>query len=340
MKIHELLQHLEAVAPPRYQESYDNAGLIVGDAGRELTGVLLCLDSTEAVVAEAAELGCNLIVAHHPIVFRGLKRLTGSTYVERVVMEAIRRDIAIYAAHTNLDNVFHQGVNAKIGEKLGLLNTRILSAKAVLKQLSFTAPAEEWPELEGALQEAGAEAVWQSAAGSGQKATDKRLHGTTIFPEGVETAVRRILEQTSCAEIRGVHSLENKAATVGSGLIGQLREPLEEADFLQQLKGRMQAGCVRHTALLGKPVQTVAVCGGAGGFLLPAAIAQGADVFVTADYKYHEFFDADGRIVIADIGHYESEQYTIELLKEIISEKFRNFAVHCTKVSTNPVQYL
>jgi dinuclear metal center YbgI/SA1388 family protein len=259
-KIADILAVLEAVAPPHLQESYDNAGLIVGDPQAEASGVLFCLDSTEAIVAEAVERGCNLVVAHHPIVFRGLKRLNGATYIERTVMQAIRQGIAIYAIHTNLDNVHQQGVNGKIAEKLGLLGTRILSPKPGL------------PEL-------------------------------------------------------------------GAGLIGLLPEPLGESDFLERVKIALKTHCVRHTALRGRPVKTVAVCGGAGSFLLPEALRAGADAFVTADFKYHEFFDAEGKLVIADVGHYESEQFTVELLRDIVRDKFPTFALHLTKLVTNPVFY-
>lgn len=262
MTIQNILSILEAVAPPHLQESYDNAGLIVGHPESEVTGVLFCLDSTEAIVDEAVSRGCNLIVAHHPIVFRGLKRLNGITYIERTVIKAIRANVAIYAIHTNLDNVHQQGVNAKIAEKIGLVNTRILAPKS-----------------------------------------------------GSDTEI-------------------------GAGLLGTLPKPIPEQEFLQHVKNVMKTDCIRHTALRGRPVSTVAVCGGAGSFLLPDALRAGADVFVTADFKYHEFFDAEGKLVIADIGHYESEQFTIELLYDIIREKFPTFALHLTKQSTNPVHYL
>jgi len=262
MKIKDILAVLETVAPPHLQEPYDNAGLIVGDPEAEATGVLFCLDSTEAIVNEALEKKCNLVVAHHPIVFRGLKRLNGATYVERTVMQAIRQNVAIYAIHTNLDNVHRQGVNAKIAEKIGLKNTRILAPKP------------------------GAE-------------------------EGI-----------------------------GAGLLGELPNPMNETDFLQMLKKGLRTGCVRHTALRGKPVQKVAVCGGSGSFLLPEALKLEADAFVTADFKYHEFFDAEGKLVIADVGHFESEQFTIELLYEIVREKFHTFALHLAETNTNPVFYL
>lgn len=260
MFVRDILNLLETLAPPALQESYDNAGLITGHPDMPLRGVLFCLDSTEAVVKEAVSLGCNLIVAHHPIVFKGLRRFNGYSYVERTVISAIKNDVALYAIHTNLDNVHFRGVNAKIAEKIGLQNTRILTPKA-----GFT--------------------------------------------------------------------------DIGAGLLGTLSGPMPEPDFLNLLKNALGARCVRHTAFRGQPVQQVAVCGGSGSFLLSDALRAGADAFVTSDFKYHEFFDAENRLVIADVGHYESEQYTIELLFDVVSEKFPNFALHCTKVNTNPVQY-
>jgi dinuclear metal center YbgI/SA1388 family protein len=263
MQIKSILTHLESIAPTRLQESYDNAGLITGDANWACSGVLFCLDSTEAIVDEAIALGCNLIVAHHPIVFKGLRRLNGKNYVERTIIKAIKNDIAIFAIHTNLDNVYRSGVNAKIAEKLGLHNTRILSPK------------------------------------------------------------------------QGENDLN-----IGAGVIGDLISPMNETIFLQFVKNTMRAGVVRYTKLLDKKISKVAVCGGTGSFLLQDAIRAGADAFVTADFKYHEFFDADQLILIADIGHFESEQFTIELLFALVSEKFPNFALHCTKTTTNPVNYL
>ncbi|MBL7781246.1 MAG: Nif3-like dinuclear metal center hexameric protein [Saprospiraceae bacterium] len=279
MKVKDILAVLEAIAPPHLQESYDNAGLIVGHPEAEVTGVLFCLDSTEAVVEEALTLGCNLVVAHHPIVFRGLKRFNGSSYVERTVMQAIRKEVALYAIHTNLDNVYYQGVNAKIAEKIGLSDTRILL------------PRRESPD-------------------SGLRTQDS----------GLRTSDSGLL--------------------TGAGMIGLLPQPMAETEFLQHVKSALRASCVRHTALRNKPVEKVAVCGGSGSFLLSEALRSGADAFVTADFKYHEFFDAEGRLVIADIGHFETEQFTIELLFDIIREKFPTFALHCTKVNTNPVFYL
>lgn len=263
MQLKELTDYLESIAPLQYQESYDNAGLIVGSHETEIKGVLISLDTTPEVIKEAVEIGANVVVAHHPIIFSGLKKINGKTYIEKTIIDAIQNNIAIYAIHTNLDNIYVNGVNAKIAEKLGLAETKILA-----------------PKLD-------------------------------VDPSG----------------------------SVGSGMIGQLKKPLSEIDFLDYLKDKMGLKVVKHTTKLSKTVKTVAVCGGSGGFLLPNAIAAGADVFITADYKYHEFFDANGQIVIIDIGHYESERYTIDLLYKLITEKFSNFAAHSTNVDTNPIKY-
>jgi dinuclear metal center YbgI/SA1388 family protein len=350
MKIKEVLQFIETVAPPVYQESYDNAGLIVGDANQGVSNVLLCLDSTEAIIDEAIERDCNLVIAHHPIVFRGLKRLTGKNYVERTIIKAIKNDIAIYAAHTNLDNVLHQGVNGKIAEMLELKNTRILAPKAVLKKISVFLPAILLEQAKHALTESGAGITAERAehthaslgVGSGIAGNGAEMKLEALFPmdrQGTITARLEQLRQTAPLTYE-IHSVENAYSGIGSGIIGELSKAIDALTFLKKVKKVMQAGCIRHTDLLDKKIKTVALCGGAGGFLLPQAIRNGADVFITGDYKYHEFFDADGKIIIADIGHYESEQYTIQLFQDIISQKFSNFAAYCTNVNTNPVQYL
>lgn len=345
-----IIQHLESIAPPIYQEDYDNAGLLVGSPDMEVKGVLVSLDATEAIIDEAVARDCNVVVAHHPIIFKGLKRLTGRNYVERTVIKAIQKGVAIYAIHTNLDNVYHQGVNAKIAEKLGLTDTRILAPRQLLKKLScYIAPAHS-DAIRVALLEAGIGEMqvhngWSfSTLGvvnyEGTGATQVKIEA--LFAVAAESAVRKALQNYSAEAVAAfdISEVENHNATVGSGMVGVLPKPMKEEAFLKFLKKEMQAGCVRHTALLGRNVEKVAVCGGAGGFLLGHAIGAGADVFVTSDYKYHEFFDADGKIVIADIGHFESEQFTIELLATILSEKFSTFAVHCAETVTNPVQYL
>ncbi len=350
MQLRQLTSYLETIAPPSYQESYDNAGLIVGNPKMEVTGALLCLDSTEEIIEEALALNCNVIIAHHPIVFRGLKTFTGKNYVERVVMDAIRYDIAIYAIHTNLDNVYHQGVNAKFAEKLGLVNTKILAPKKTLKKLQTYVPADISDRVRNAL----------FAAGAGQIPGFKNLSHTSlgVGSKDDQGTAEVKLELVFASPLKGkiigallnnqgdqqipyeISDIENSNVEVGAGMIGELSKPEYEKPFLQFVKKTMRTGCIRHTRLRSRKIHKVALCGGAGGFLLAQAKAQGADVFITADYKYHEFFDADGEILIADIGHYESEQYTIELLYDLISAKFSTFAVYSTEVNTNPVKYL
>ncbi|WP_235298079.1 Nif3-like dinuclear metal center hexameric protein [Portibacter marinus] len=261
-KIKEITDFLEEIAPLHYQESYDNAGLIFGDQNAEVTGVLISLDLTEEVLEEAIEINCNLVISHHPIIFRGIKKFTGY-YVDRVVAKAIKNDIAIYAIHTNLDNVLDNGVNGKIAEKIGLEDLEVLNANLNLSD-------------------------------------DGR---------------------------------------VGSGVLGRLAKPLAYHSFMDHLKKSMELQVIKHTELLDGEVKRVAICGGSGSFLLNAAIGADADVFITADFKYHEYFDADRKIVIMDIGHYESERFTINLLHDLLNEKFRKFAPRCTKVNTNPVKF-
>lgn len=349
VRIKEVIQHIEQIAPPVYQEGYDNAGLIVGQADRPVTGVLVCLDSTETIIDEAEERGCNLVIAHHPIVFKGLKSLTGKNYVERTVIKAIQKEIAIYAAHTNLDHAYRQGVNARIAEKLGLTNTRLLAPKQVVRKLSAFVAPEQVDSLRRALVEAGAGQIMTiptsfSSLGVATRAqqSEAGIKLEINFAAHQTAAIRKVLMdyQEKGPIFYDLHGLDMAHSGFGAGMIGELSSPQKALDFLKFVKKTMKAGCVRHTDLLNKPIQRVAVCGGAGGFLLNQAIAQGAEVFITADYKYHEFFDADGRIIIADIGHYESEQYTIELLQEIVSQKFSTFAAYCTDRITNPVNYL
>ncbi len=350
MQLKELIAHLETIAPPSYQESYDNARLIVGDPQMEIAGVVVCLDSTEAVLEEAIALGCNVIVAHHPIVFKGLKSLTGKNYVERVVIEAIRHNIALYAIHTNLDNVFHQGVNAKFAERLGLINTRILAPKGAMKKLVSYVPTDHSDAVRNALfangagQIPGFEQLSHASLGVGSQngsgAAEVRLE--VLFAAPLQRQIlRALMDHHPATNVPyELTAVENTNVEVGSGMIGELAAPEYEKPFLQFVKKTMKAGCVRHTRLRSRKISKVAICGGAGSFLLPHAKAQGADIFITADYKYHEFFDADGSILIADIGHYESEQFTVELLYTIISSKFSTFAVYSTEVNTNPVKYI
>jgi dinuclear metal center YbgI/SA1388 family protein len=364
MKIRDLTAYLEKLAPLPYQESYDNAGLIVGNPNEEITGVLVCLDSTEDIIEEAIQRGCNLIVAHHPIVFKGLKKITGKNYVERTIIKAIKNDVAIYATHTNLDNVV-DGVSFKIAQRLGLQQVRILAPKSeLLMKLVVFVPVEHTGTLLDALYAAGAGEIGNYSQcsfrveGKGTFKPNARANPVIgqsggpmeeVEENRVEVIFPAYLKNQILAAMRKGHvyeevahyltALSNENQEVGSGAVGILPQEMTETDFLAYLKQNMQVSVIRHTSLFNKPIIKVAVCGGAGSFLLGDAMRAGADIFITADYKYHEFFDAENRIIIADIGHYESEQFTKELLKDYICKKFTNFAVHLSETPTNPVKY-
>jgi len=258
----EVIEFLESIAPLHLQESYDNSGLLIGHPEQVVKGVMVCLDCTEPVLDEAMAKGCNMIVSHHPAIFYGVKKITGSNMTERLIEKAIKNDLLLYAIHTNLDNTLINGVNEQIARKLGL-------------------------EIDGIL--------------------------------------------------RGMSGVANPM--VGAGLVGYFENPMPEMKFLQLLKDQMKTGVIRHTALTHRPIQKVAVCGGSGSFLIEDAKKAGVQAFVTADLKYHQFFDADGELLVCDIGHYESEQYTIQLIQSLLSGNFPTFAAHCTEINTNPVQH-
>src|SRR6201996_8035345 len=363
MKLSQLIAHLESIAPPAYQEDYDNSGLIVGQPDQDIYQALISLDCTEAVVDEAIKANCQVIISHHPIVFKGLKRFNGKTYVERVVEKAIKNNISIYAIHTNLDNVMG-GVNAKICEVLGLKNNRILQPKHnLLKKLVTYVPNSHADEVRNALFNAGAGSIGNysdcsvNAEGTGtfkggeqtnpyvgepgRRHAENEVRIETVYPVVLESKILMALVLAHPYEevAYDLYTLTNQHQQVGAGMIGELETPVTEEEFLFHIKEKMRAHVIRHTAFTGRHVKKVAVCGGAGGFLLKQAIASGADIFITADYKYHEFFDAEGKIIIADIGHYESEQFTQQLLYDIIKKKFSTFAVRLTEINTNPVKY-
>lgn len=365
MKIKNVVDYIASIAPPSFQESYDNAGLIVGDKNVAVTGVLIALDTIEAVIDEAIAKQCNLVIAHHPIVFGGLKTFTGKNYVERVVIKAIKNDIAIYAAHTNLDNVYQYGVNSKIAQQLNLVNTRILAPKrGLLKKMHVFVPKIATERIKQALFAAGAghignysecsfsvegtgtfrgnEASNPVVGNVGERHHEQEDKLEVIFPKHIEDVVVQALLKAHPYEEVAYDLVEvtNQYNAVGSGLIGALEKPIESMTFLKLLKEKMKTDCVRYTAVCKAEVKTVALCGGAGSFLLRNALSAQADIFITGDYKYHQFFDAENRIIIADIGHYESEQFTIELFYELLTQKFRNFAIHCTEINTNPINYL
>ena len=363
MQIAEIIHFLETIAPPSLQESYDNAGLITGSASWECTGIIVSLDATEEVILEAKAKGANLVIAHHPIVFSGLKKITGQTYVERTVISSIKHDIAVYAIHTNLDNVI-EGVNGQMAEKLRLINCKILKPKgSTLKKLYTFVPIAQAEAVRTAIFEAGAGNIGNysecsfttSGTGTfkggsetnpfvgepGKRHEEAELKIEVVFPAWLESQIiSSLLKAHPYEEVAyDIVSLDNQFQSVGSGLIGELPNPISETEFLQLLKLRFGLQVIRHTPFLQKQVQKVALCGGAGSFLTKTAIGSGADAYITGDVKYHEFFDADGRLLLADIGHWESEQFTIDLLADHLSRKFPTFAVLKTGVKTNPVEY-
>ncbi len=364
MKLNHITGLLSELAPPSLQESYDNAGLIVGDSNMLVTGILVSLDATESVVDEAISKNCNLIVAHHPIVFKGLKKINGKNYVERTVIKAIKNDIAIYAIHTNLDNVLEGGVNQKIGQKLGLDQTEILAKKTgtVLK-LAVYVPNEHLQLVQSAMFNSGAghigdydecsfvsEGIGSFRGGAnakpfvgepGERHLEPETKLEVVIPKHLQDKViNAMLEAHPYEEVAfDLHPLENKSLHVGAGLIGTLKQPLNPQDFLAFVKNQLQATVVRFTDTDKKEISRVAVCGGSGSFLINVAKAAGADAYVTGDVKYHEFFDGENELMICDVGHFESEQFTIELLRDFLSEKIPNFAILFTETDTNPVNY-
>jgi dinuclear metal center YbgI/SA1388 family protein len=364
MKVQDIVNTLNALAPFRLQESYDNAGLIVGEPEEEVSGILVCLDSTEEVVEEAIEKECNVIVAHHPIVFSGLKSFTGKNYVERTVIQALRNNIAIIAIHTNLDNVFQKGVNQRLAQILDLEDTRILRPmNGQLLKLETYVPVDHTESLLSALGAAGAGSIGEysncsfSVNGTGRFEPSQNaqpfvgdkgsLHAEKedkvemIFQSTDQVSVLSALFQSHPYEevAYNVIPLENQHQELGAGAIGRLKEALPVNEFLDELKNRLQLSVLKYTPNAVKTIESVAICGGSGSFLVPDALAAGADILVTSDFKYHQFFDHEDRMILCDIGHYESEAHVIRLLHEELSEKFNTFAVLLTQVNTNPVQY-
>ncbi|GAB5418155.1 MAG: Nif3-like dinuclear metal center hexameric protein [Crocinitomicaceae bacterium] len=363
MQIREITSYLESLAPISSQESYDNSGLIVGAPTSEVTNVLISLDCIESTIDEAIEKGCELIIAHHPIVFRGLKKLNGKNYIERTVLKAIKNDIAIYAIHTNLDN-YRFGVNHEIGQRIGLSNTKVLQPKReVLSKLICYIPMEHSEKVSQAIFDAGAGSIGdydECGFQTNGQGTFRPNNAAKPFigAAGERSSVEEVKFEAVCSNHKlsqvvsamiAVHPYEEVAYEVfpmlntnnfeGSGMVGDLEKPMETREFLERIKKTFNCSVIRHTEIVHKTIKKVAYCGGAGSFLLDAAKRSGAEIFITGDYKYHEFFDAEEEIIIADIGHYESEQFTSNRIAEILTEKFATFAVHLTAVNTNPINY-
>lgn len=363
MKIKELTSFLETVAPPSLQENYDNSGLLVGNPNDEIHKAIVCLDCIEAVVDEAIAKKADIIIAHHPIIFGSLKKLNGKNYVERTVIKAIKHNIAIYAIHTNLDNVM-RGVNEVICNKIGLQHTQILAPKeGLLSKLITFVPNENAEEVRRALFDAGAGQIgnyYEASFNASGMGTFKgnEFSNPAIGMQGVQERVEEqrvevLLENYKLHKVLNalfaahpyeevaydIIPLKNVHQQIGSGMVGMLEKPMKTKDFMALLKQQFRLKVIRHTNIVKEEVQRIAVCGGSGSFLLKEAKAQNADVFITADFKYHEFFDAENQLLILDIGHYESEQFTSEFLMREMNKKFLNFAVFLTEVNTNPVQY-
>jgi len=364
MKISQIIETIEDFAPLDLQESFDNSGLQVGNISQKLKGILLCLDVTEEVLEEAMELDCNLIISHHPLLFKPVKKLTGKTYIERCVTKACKNDLVIYAAHTNIDNAFG-GLNFYLAEKLGLQNLRILSPKkdGLLKFVTFV-PEAQAETVRNALFGAGAGCIGDydscsfnvSGAGTfraGEQTnpfvgnrlelhTEPEIRIETIVPAHKKSAILRTLLAVHPYEepAYDFYPLDNKWNRAGSGVVGELPYPEEEEAFLQRLKSIFKLQSLKHSPYTGKKIREVALCGGSGAFLIPDAIAYGADVFITGEAKYNDYYDVENRILLAVIGHYESEIVTKELFYDIITKKITNFAVHFSTTNSNPVNYL
>jgi dinuclear metal center YbgI/SA1388 family protein len=364
MKISELLSYFNEIAPFAYQESYDNSGLQVGDMGMEIQGILLTIDVTEEIIEEAISKSLNLIISHHPLIFQGLKQLTDQTATERIVKKAVKHDINIISIHTNIDNIVG-GVNSKISEKLGLQKTKILlPQEGKLLKLSVFVPESYADTVRESIFAAGAGRIGNydscsfNTSGSGTfrgnenaspfRGEKEKLHSEpeikieTILPLHLkDKVVASMLNSHPYEEVAyDLYPLANLHSGGGSGMIGYLPETLSEKEFLLMLKEVFKSELIRYSAFTGRKIHKVALCGGSGSFLLKKAISSGAQAFISSDFKYHQFFDADGKILIADLGHYESEQYTKEYFYEVLIKKLPNFALHLSKINTNPINYI
>jgi len=364
LTVNDVCLALEELAPLALQESYDNAGLLIGDRKTPVTGILLTIDVTEEILQEATAKGCNMIVSHHPLIFKGLKSITGRNLVERCVIEAIRHNMAIYASHTNLDSVSN-GVSMRMAEKLGLTNSHILQPKTdtLLKLVTFV-PQSHLGAVRDACFEAGAGYIGNydccsySSAGNGtfranehcnpfvgeigETHTEAEIRLEIILPAYIKNKVTKALIQAHPYEEPAFDfiPLKNSWNKVGFGVIGQLETEEDEMLFLNRIKQTFNVGCIKHTALKNRSVKTVALCGGSGADLIHTAIEKGADVFISADFKYHDYFIPENRLLLADIGHFESEQFTKEIFYDQLTKKFPKFAIHFSEINTNPITFL
>ena len=364
MKINDIINYLESIAPTNLQEHYDNSGLLVGNKDNKVNGILICLDSIEEIIDEAINKNCNLVIAHHPIVFSGLKKFTSSNYIEKTIIKAIKNDINIYAIHTNLDNLIN-GVNSKLANLLNLKNTSILKPKNnQLIKVSVFAPKDKADNVRSAMFNAGAGNIGNysncsfNTEGQGSFRPNKNSNPyvgevnkvhleqevkiEVIVPIHLKNIViKEMITAHPYEEVAyDIYKLENFHSEIGAGIIGELDNKTNSKDFLLQIKKKLNISSIRHTDLCKEKIKTVAICGGSGSFLLKNAIQQNADIFISADFKYHDFFDSNNKIIIADIGHFESEKLTIELIDELLKKKFTKFAIFKTQINTNPINYI
>lgn len=364
MVVRDVSAWLEQLAPLSYQESYDNSGLIIGNSEMPVKGILVTLDVTPEVIDEACDKGLNMVVSHHPLIFSGLKRITGKSYVEKAIIKALKNDIAVYAAHTNLDSI-KGGVNTRIGELLRLSNLRFLQPlEGELVKLVTFVPKADAEKVRNAMFEAGAGNV------GNYDCCSYNIEGQGTFRGGpdtnpyvgkkgevhfeLETRIEVITPKANLSRVINsmvsshpyeevaydVFPILNKYSGAGAGMIGDLKSSFSESDFLKMVKKVFRVPTIRHTSFTGRDVKKVAYCGGSGASLIKAALAANADVFITADVKYHQFFDAESKILIADIGHFESEQFTVDVFYEYLSKNFPKFAVLKSEVKTNPINYI
>lgn len=364
MKIQEILSVLEQMAPLGYAEDFDNVGLLVGNSSTEATGVLVCHDALENVIDEAITKDCNLVVCFHPILFSGIKKITGKNYVERAILKAIKNDIAIYAVHTALDN-HSQGVNKIFCDALGLINTKVLIPKQnyIQKLITYTVP-DNSEKVRNALFEAGAGNIGNydncsfntegfftfkgnensnPVIGEKEKLhTGNEIKIEVVFEKHLQSKILKALFATHIYEevAYEIYDLQNAHQNIGLGMIGEFETPMNETDFLPFVKEKMIANGIRHSAYIGKKIHKVAVLGGSGSFAIKNAIQAGADAFLTADLKYHQFYEAENRLLLADIGHFESERYTKNYIVDYLRKKILNFAIILSEENTNPVKYL
>jgi dinuclear metal center YbgI/SA1388 family protein len=364
MKLIELTDFLDSSIPLSFQEDYDNSGLQVGNPDMEVNSALLALDVTEAVLEEAIASGCNLIISHHPLIFSGIKRLAGRSSAERIIVKAVKSEIAIYSAHTNLD-IFNGGVSRKMAEKMSLQNIKVLSPLKgrVLKLVTFI-PEDHLDSVRSAVFEAGAGVIGNydscgfvtngSGTFRGNESTnpfvgekgklqvEREIRFETVLLSHLkEKVIKALLNSHPYEEVAyDIYSLENNNVDFGLGCTGELAEALNENDFLEKVRDTFGSGGIRYSKLIGRPVKKIAVCGGAGASLLREAVSSGADAFITGDIKYHNYFDAESKILLVDAGHYESEKFSAEIIFDLIIKKFPKFAVRFSKTDTNPINYL